>query len=65
MRSASTRAGARRLLPTSTACGCRWVWFQRTVSGAYSALGCGRHSAAGTGWSARTTAFTAVPDATT
>jgi hypothetical protein len=65
MRPASRRAGARRLLPTSTSCGCHWVWFQRRVSGAYSPLGCMHHSSAGSSWTARTTAFTVVPDATT
>lgn len=70
MRAASTRAGARRLLPRDVLpvvaeCGCRWVWFQRKVNGAYAPLGCARHSPAGSAWTRRTTAFRTVPDATT
>lgn len=62
MRAASTRVGARRLLPTATACGCRWVWFQRLLSGAYSPLGCGRHSSAGSDWSQRCQRFHVKPE---
>lgn len=57
MRAASTRAGAHKLLPLGSACGCKWAWFQRTVSGRYVRLGCTRHSSAGAAWTARTTAF--------
>jgi hypothetical protein len=65
MRSASTRAGAHKLLPLGDAvCGCRWVWFQRTLSGRYVRLGCARHSSAGSAWTRRTTAFKVVRNAT-
>jgi len=64
MREASDRPGARRLLPVSTSCGCRYAWFQRRVSGASSALGCMHHSPAGSDWTRRTTAFHVEPDVT-
>lgn len=62
MKGPSQRPGACRLLPMSSSCGCRYGWFQRLVSGAYSLLGCPRHSPAGANWTARTTLFHVKPD---